>query len=243
MKSPLSLSSKYNSIAAIIAGALLVTILIVLLLIQPAWGKLKGLGSEIPAAETKRDQVKADVANLEKAKEFFAKQQEEVDRVNTAVPTQSDVPSILALLESLARTNNVFLTSFVPQQSATAAAGGTSPTAPATGATTGQADASGASTVEISTNFRGNYSSLINFFYALERSLRIIDVKTLTVNSSAGGLEGTLSFKAYYKPVDGVTKGSGSGGSGSGTGTPSSGGSSSPGSSTASPLPSPGGKR
>ncbi|MEJ7662375.1 MAG: hypothetical protein WKG07_23810 [Hymenobacter sp.] len=35
----------------------------------------------------------------------------------------------------------------------------------------------------------------------MERSLRIVDVKTLNVNTtSASAIEGNITFRAYYKP-------------------------------------------
>ncbi|MEJ7662374.1 MAG: hypothetical protein WKG07_23805 [Hymenobacter sp.] len=66
-----STRKQYNQIAVIIAGALLASVLIGLLLIRPAWGNLKALGKEIPTEQAKRDKAKTNVQNLEHAKKFF----------------------------------------------------------------------------------------------------------------------------------------------------------------------------
>lgn len=198
---------KYNSIAAIIGGALLASVLIGLLLIRPAWGNLKTLGVEIPTEQAKRDKAKTDVQNLEGAKKFFTDQGEAVETINTVLPVEPSVPDILVILEDLARQNNVFVTSFSPQQiAATGGAAGTGAVAPAPGAATAPATGTtgNASSVEITANYRGQYSSLISFFYSLERSLRIVDVKTLNVSTTTGtAVEGNITFRAYYRPVGG----------------------------------------
>lgn len=192
-----NLTGKYNSLAAIILGGLVAVILIGLFLVRPAWSRLSTLGTEIPTEQVKRDQAKLDFENLEKAKKFFSENGRAIEEVNTAVPTQPDVPSILVILESIAKQNNVFLTAFTPQQ--------LGQTAPSTASRDKSGNVSGVDSVEISANFRGQYSSLINFLYSLERSLRIVDVKTISVSSSASVLDGNISFRAYYKTVEGVT--------------------------------------
>lgn len=203
--------SKYNVIAAIIAGGLLATIILSFFLIRPAWGNLKKLGTEIPAEQVKRDKAQLDAQNLENARKFFNDKKDAVEAVNTAVPAQPAIPSILVVLEDLARQNNVFLTSFAPQQlgAAAGAAGGATGTAgDSAGAAGDSAGAANVNSVEITANYKGQYSSLINFFFSLERSLRLVDVKTLNVNSSqAGALDGSITFRAYYKTPDGAAGG------------------------------------
>ncbi len=205
MKKIFNLSSKYNLMIAVIAGGLLLVLVIGLLLIRPAWSRLKELGREIPAAQQQRDLKKQDYQNLQTGKKFLDDNQKTVEQVNTAVPIQPEIPSILVTLESLAKQNGVFLTSFTPQQAgagATAGAGAPAGAGAAGGArTTGTADS-----VLVTANFQGPYSSLINFLYNLELSLRLVDVKTVTVSSSSGTLQGSISFQAYYKQVDGGPK-------------------------------------
>lgn len=195
------LKNKYNAIAVIGGSGLIVAILIGAVLIRPAWGKLKTVGAEIPVEQQKRDQAEADSKNLEKAKEFFSKEQAAVEQINTAVPVQPSVPNILVILESLAKQNGVFLTSFAPQQISGQPGG--SAQAPASGSAPVEAAPGGVNSIEITAQYRGSYTALINYFYSLERSLRIVDVKTLSVSSSqtGGAIEGNITFRAYYKSV------------------------------------------
>lgn len=204
MKLELGKSQQLNSVGTVIGAGVLAFLLIGYLLVRPAWNKLHTLGQEIPVAKVARDQAKLDTQNLEDAKQFFANNREALTTVNTALPIQADVPTILAQLESLARQNNVFLTSFAPQQ----VSNNTSASSLGTGGLANQATApAGVSVVEVSAQYSGSYSSLINYFYSLEKSLRLVDVKTLGVTTSQGDtVQGSLVFRAYYLPVDGGPK-------------------------------------
>lgn len=231
MNSPFSLTSKYNTIAAIVAGTILASIVISFLLIRPAWSRLGQLGREIPTENQKRDDLKIELDSLQKAKTYFSGHGNDVEQVNIAVPTDPQIPEVLLIIEDLAKQNSVRLTSFVPQNlvatsAQTGSAGGNQ-----TGTvSTGGINPGGTQAVEVTANFEGSYASLINFFYTVEKSLRIIDVKNITVanGGQAGGqqgsqsnvnvMSGSMTFKAYYKAVTQAT----------GTGTtaaPSSGGS------------------
>lgn len=205
MKTPFSLASKYNTLAALLGGLVLGTILINVILIGPAGKSLKETNQKLPEARAQNAQAVADLKALEGIKNFFNDRgrREEVARVSTAVPIQAEVPSILALLESLSKAKNVQLTSFSPQQVSPTAA-----TAPTPGA---------ANSIEITANYKGEYTNLIAFFFELENSLRIVDVKSLGVQSSRdNAIEGALTFRAYYKPIPGVAD--------TGTVTPTAGG-------------------
>ena len=216
MNSPFNLSRKYNTIAAIIGGALVVAILISMALIRPAWGKLKQLGTEVPVEQQKRDAAESQLTGLEKAKTYLNDEKEQVDQVNIAVPIEPQVPQILLILEQLAKDNRVRLTTFTPQVATGAvaqsgqAATPTTPSAGSTGGSPSSTSATGGQSLEVTANFQGSYGSLINFFYTLERSLRLIDVKSITVSgaqstdgASTGNLTGAITFTAYYKTVDG----------------------------------------
>lgn len=217
----INVSSKYNTmIIAVVVGVLAVA-LIGLLLIRPAWGDLQRLGTEIPEAQQARDLKQQDYENLQKAEGFFKENPQTVEEVNTAVPVAPEIPSILVMLESLAKQNGVFLTSFSPQQVGTAGQGAGASSGGSSsggksgsggsgqGGVAGQANPAGTSSIEVTANFRGPYQSLMNFLYNLERNLRITDVKSLTVTSSAGGLEGNITFKTYYVQVAGGPQPSG----------------------------------
>ncbi|MEX2209899.1 MAG: type 4a pilus biogenesis protein PilO [Patescibacteria group bacterium] len=192
-----NVSSRYNVIAALVAGGLLGVILIVSLLVAPAWNRLQELGREVPVEQQKRDQAEQDLKNLKDAKQFFEEQATDVERVNLALPVRPEVPTILAILESLAVDAGVYLDGFTPQQLGTAevaAAGAPTEVAPG-----------GVDSLEVTANFSGTYPALLNFLYSLERSLRIVDVKVINVSAveDTGAITGSISFRTYYKTVEG----------------------------------------
>lgn len=204
MKKIFNLSGKYNTMIMVIVGGVVAVLVISLLLIRPAWSRLKQLGQEIPQAQQARDLKRQDYEHLQAAAKFFKENSQTVERVNATVPVAPEVPSILVTLETLAKQNGVFLTSFSPQQldAKTQAAAGKSGSAGA-GSTSQSVNPAGVESIEITANFSGPYPSLLSFLYNLERSLRIVDVKTITVTSTTGGLEGTITFRAYYVPAEG----------------------------------------
>ncbi len=210
MKKIFNLSGKYNTMIMVIVGGVLAVLLIALLLIRPAWDRLKQLGQEIPQAQQGRDLKQQDYDHLQQAQKFFKENSQTVEQVGTAVPISPEVPSILVTLETLAKQNGVFLTSFNPQQLDTQSQAATGNSSGGAAGKAGSASQSvnpaGVDSVEVTANFSGPYPSLLNFLYNLERSLRIVDVKTITVTSTTGGLEGNITFKAYYVPVEGGPK-------------------------------------
>ncbi len=197
----INVSSKYNTMIIAITVCVLAVIVIGAFLIRPAWSDLQRLGEEIPKEQQARDLKKQDYENLKKAEGFFKENPQTVEEVNTAVPIAPEVPSILVMLESLAKQNGVFLTSFSPQQ--VGVTGSTASKSSGSSQDADQANPAGTNSVEVTANFRGPYPSLLNFLYNLERNLRITDVKSLTVTSAAGALEGSITFKSYYVQVAG----------------------------------------
>lgn len=228
----ISLSGKYNTIAAIIGVALLLGILIILFLVRPAWAKLQDLGKQIPVEQQKRDLAKQDFENLQSAKQFFDDRADDVELVNTSLPIEPEVPSILLILEGLAIDSGVQLDGFTPQQLGVES-----------GVAEQQDRPAGVDSLEVTANFSGRYPQLISFLYSLERSLRLVDVKSINVNAVKGSSEdpvitGNISFTAYYKTVEGGPKPSGGSDAGGSTGT---GGASGSSGSAAPPPPPPGG--
>jgi Tfp pilus assembly protein PilO len=196
-RSIISLSGKYNTIAAIVGVAFVLSILIAIFLVRPAWTKLQDLGRQIPVEQQKRDLAKQDFDNLESAKKFFDEKTDQVESVNTALPIQPEVPSILLLLEGLAIDSGVQLDGFTPQQLGVEG-----------GVAEQQGQPAGVDSLEITANFSGRYPQLINFLYSLERSLRLVDVKVINVNALKGSssdpvITGNISFTAYFKTVEG----------------------------------------
>lgn len=198
MKSPFATAGKYNSLAIIIVGGLVGALVIGILLIRPSWQGLQEVNKEVPVEKAKEKQAELDEKALNKAKDFFSKNREDVERVTTAVPIEPNVPAILVILETLSKARNVQLASFSPQL--TLGTGSTGGQPGATGAVD-PTNTSGATPLEITANYRGQYNDLISFFYDLENSLRIVDVKGLSVTASRdSGIEGSIVFRAYYKP-------------------------------------------
>lgn len=201
MKSPFATAGKYNTLAIIIVGGFVGALALGILLIRPAWQGLQEVNKEVPIEKRKEKQAELDQKALTDAKSFFAKNRTDVERVTTAVPIEPNVPAILVILESLSKARNVQLASFSPQQTGTAAGSGTT-AAPGSPAAADSAGTAGASSVEITANYRGQYNDLISFFFDLENSLRIVDVKGLSVTTNReNGIEGSIVFRAYYKPA------------------------------------------
>ncbi len=136
--------------------------------------------SDVDEIGQKRDDLKVRYENLP---------QGEVERLKKVLPSQSDVVSLAMNFDSIASRYGISLKSINSTDSSNQTADGIV-----------QAPTSGAyneATVTIS--FIADYESFRGFMSDIEKSLRIIDIKSVSFNSSPNGLyDFKVSVKTYW---------------------------------------------
>lgn len=175
-------------------GAVLVAIVLLSVSVRPAVEKIRKLREEQASAQETLTVLTAKVQQLES----FAAETEVVDRefehFNRAIPSKSDVPSILTQIQKIAAASGVNVT-------AMQFGGGGTPTE-------GAAGGQGWSGVRVKLVVEGSFDNVVRLLQTLESASRLIDVETVRYNaqtSAEGGstLSVELTLRAYYtaKPV------------------------------------------
>lgn len=126
----------------------------------------------------------------------------ETDRAKilVAMPTDSDGPHLLAVLEAVGAQNGVQVMTVLPGETAVRPDGSTQSSAP-TSEETGPAQS-----VPVAVSVRGSYGSVLNFLKGLEQAPRLMDVKGVTFSGLGNPLQATVSLKAYYQPAQEVKR-------------------------------------
>lgn len=120
----------------------------------------------------------------------------ETDRAKilVAMPTDSDGPHLLAVLEAVGAQNGVQVMTVLPGETAVAPDGSTQSSVSTE--TTGPAPS-----VPVAVTVRGSYGSVLNFLKGVEQAPRLMDVTGVTFSGLGDPLQATVSLKAYYQPA------------------------------------------
>ena len=90
--------------------------------------------------------------------------------INSAIPSQDDIPLLLTQIQNIAKESGLTITNLTYSSTS--------------GASSKEADK-----VNVQLSIKGSYSQVKQFFYALEKAARIVDVTTLRFSSSIEGKE------------------------------------------------------
>ncbi len=146
--------------------------------------------------------------------------QDEVSKINDAIPSKSDLPGLLVQLETMASQNGLILNSLnfvfpegerVAQATATDSedknSNSNAPVVPVASAAE-QIPPSNVSTLAVSLDLTGDYAALKNFLKAVENNLRLSDVATVAFSQQmSGSVSGqffgsskiSIGLNVYYK--------------------------------------------
>lgn len=176
-------------------GAVLVAIVLLLVSVRPAVEKIRKLREEQTSAQETLTVLTVKVQQLES----FAAETEVIDRefehFNRAIPSESDIPSILIQIQKIATVSGVNITAMQ------FGGGGI----PAEGAAGGQ----GWSEVRVKLVVVGSFDNVAKLLQTLEAASRLIDVETVSYSTQTGVegggavLAAELTLRSYYtaKPV------------------------------------------
>lgn len=197
----------------------LVTILLLIfsgalffLLIMPQFREVRDLRSTKTRLQGEVETVREKITSTKKAiAKFEALKQEDIARIEAALPKEIDLPNLLVLVESLISSSGLITEDInvqeskpivvrATEQATSQGAGGISPRF--LSGLTGEDRGHRAATIIFS--LLGTYESFKGFLQVTERSLRIFDVETISFSSPTGG-EGSGVFRfsvkmnTYYK--------------------------------------------
>jgi len=182
------------------------------LLVMPQFREIRDLAATKTRLQGELAMNREKITSTKKAiAKFTALEQEDIARIEAALPKEIDLPNLLILVEGLIFSSGLIAQDIdvqVPRpvvgrtapQAAPARAGSISPRF--LSQTTEEDRGHRAATIVFS--MLGTYESFKGFLQAAERSLRIFDAETISFFSSASGeasgvLRFSMKMKTYYK--------------------------------------------
>lgn len=108
-----------------------------------------------------------------------------------AVPTTKDYENLIAILEKMGQDSGVKVTNV----SQTGASGTTT-----TPTTTPDANSSTATAFPFTVNVEGSYAAILDFLKKTEKSARVINFNSMSLNGNTGNITTNLTMTTYYKP-------------------------------------------
>jgi Tfp pilus assembly protein PilO len=195
------MNDKKILISLISAG---VGVALILFAIIPFWNSIGTIRAEIKEKEKRISELKDLIEKVEGLEDEYQNLKSKQEKLNQAVPDKKRTSHLLTQLEEMAFSNGLLLNdiSFKEKQSS----GLTSQT-PQQIEEKKKDLPGGASKMRVDINLSGSYGALKNFFKALEKNIRTMDVRSFNIGTTGEGsvepgsgslLRTKMSFDVYY---------------------------------------------
>jgi len=176
----------FNYTSIIIGSCLFLTLIFGVILIWPKLCDLRSIQEKIKQKEEEFQYVEDYSAKLYQVKEKLKEHKESFDKIDSSLPNESDLPSLLNFVQKASSQSGLVLKKISPttqDKKSKQAIGGIKES-------------------EVSLNLGGFYSSLKEFIYILENSARLIEVELISFNSpkneeSPFDFNLTINFRSY----------------------------------------------
>ncbi len=150
-----------------------------LLIFFPKYRDLSGLSGKIKINEEKIKLQEEYFSNLNSLSEELKKYETELSKVNSILPDDPSLPSLLNFIEKASSQSGLVLKSISPASSVSFP------------------QIEGAKETKVSLTVSGSYSDFKNFISVLEKSARLIETENISFFSPSG--EGTADFNLRIK--------------------------------------------
>lgn len=151
------------------ATSFLVVILLAVLVLWPKFQELEIVRGNIEEKKAELQAKEEYVLRLDELKVKLKEHQEEISKINTALPVNPSLPSLFNYLQKTSSESGLILMDISPS------------------AISPSKDLTGFREAVFSIKVSGSYSSLKNFLSALEKSARLIEVENLSLSLGGGG--------------------------------------------------------
>ena len=186
--------------------ATLVAVLILVFLVIPKFNEYRSVAKQLKEAEDITARLEQEDVEITRRLSEFQTQKDQIDLLNQAIPDRSDIPDLYAHLETLLKTSNLTLSAIqavdqtpVIEQNPGAATGTETMTI---GAPQEQqlTPTPSLGMVSVSLEAQGALEGYKQFLSSLEKSLRIIDVQNVEINTDENGiLTYRITLRTYYQ--------------------------------------------
>jgi len=147
------------------AGAVVVAILLMVVLVLPKMGQVSTAKEDLAAAQSKQQTLETQKGALEDTKAQAPENRKTIDEVHAKIPPTADEPGLLLLINNAALDSGLDLTTL-------------SPSPPVFDSTTGL------STIVLSMSALGTYNEVTEFSYQIESLPRAAKITSLSLSPS-----------------------------------------------------------
>jgi Tfp pilus assembly protein PilO len=155
------------------AGAVVLSLLLVLFLVLPKMGEVAESQQELEDTRAEQPALESELTALENAREEAPQNEAQIREVDRLVPPTADLPGMILFLRNAATSSGVQVLSLTPAVPA-----------PAEGAAF--------SSISVSASGEGSYFALVRYLYGIETLPRAATVQSIDLTPA----EGTLAFAA-----------------------------------------------
>ncbi len=214
---------KYLYLAAILGAVIVLVIIGSLVFLSPTWAEKNNLKQNIDSKKITYTAKQQELVQLEEIKKNYIQSKSEVDKVSKVLPSEKEIPEVLAQLESINKktvlnTNTplVFKSFSVGASASQKESESKTENSTASDKTSSEEESQG-ETIEyttineggylslpISVQLIGSFNALEYYLESLEKNLRLIDVIAINISGSAQGannLSFTVNMKTYFQPA------------------------------------------
>jgi Tfp pilus assembly protein PilO len=216
-----------NEIAFIIVSILAVA-MIVFLLLMPAWDDMTALSAEIKSKTEDLADMKQTIEKMKSLQEIYDKNTEGIEKINSLVPLEADLPAVLTQVENLISGSSLSVEgvsfSHLQKTQRDSISGGAvsfsqenmfaDPSDMEMGATIETADqpnqfqerqtARNCNVIEIILELKGGYEDIKEFLETMEKNMRLTDIVSLSLSpesreEAVSNFNLKLTANVYYR--------------------------------------------
>jgi len=154
---------KYSLI--IIGVSVIISILIGAILVFPKYQEYASINSEIKTTREKLENQQSYLVKLEEVKYMLAQNQDLIDKIDSIIPDDPEIPSFLNFVSQAATNNGVSLDDINWHQKRLY-----------------EKDEATTAQNIVNAKFSGSYFSFINFLIAVEDSARLVEIESIDFN-------------------------------------------------------------
>lgn len=182
--------SPKQQIIAVAAGAILLAIIFIVVLVVPQIIKLGDLSAQEQVATNELNTAKATYSQLEELKKTSRKTENELLRVDRKAPEETELPALLIQIEDISSKAGITFMSIKPSE---------------------PIQKQDYSEIPLEIQINGYFFSLLDFVYRVEKIPRIINVTGIDIKEGKVGLpniEATIKCSAFVS-TPGIKSGTG----------------------------------
>ncbi len=185
--------------------AILVGVLIFIFLAGPKFSQYRQKAKELKANTELETRLKAEDQEISRRLNTLETKEDQIDLLNSAIPSKASVPDLYAYLETLVKTSNLTLSTIQAVDASAlaeeSADKGNEQAVDEVMVSDGTilSPSTTLGVISVSLEVKGDINGYKQFLAAIENSLRIMDVQSVEISNDDTDLTYRIALKTYYQ--------------------------------------------